>query len=408
MFKGFDETALAIEYIRVILQLYPVCINATYFYCLIASVEDSQYNLNALILETLLEMSFKRPELACQCQLFTDLITYVVNACNTNDFCIEAIMQSLLHVLDKTECRALIRFDDLLSSLIAPLVDLEYVPHLYGVDFASHKSVSLSANNASTQPDIENILNACMCALSTMFNSYVGLFCLGTNDMHLLKNLLLPMSWFLNSKTKNSFQHLEMSSSLLMTNDENKKLTKHQQILIRQMTILDSLINFIYKLFKIDSINIGCLMDKERLILKKQNPRVSINSYASQSAGDLFADEFVNSECDELFGSVDELGCQANIYDLIDENENRVSSAPNLRMCFKSYMLVMFIQADLLQSLLNLYFGLPVSFMQNSVRSGAHPVGSMFHAYQNMSLKCPQQRVHHKRVQSTEGAWPRQ
>jgi hypothetical protein len=122
---SIDETSLCIEYIRLICQLYPASLNEAFIYCLLSSLEDSKYRLNNLILETLLEIIVKQPELACKCQVFTDLINYLINACTDSEFCIQIIIQTLLKTLDRPECRHLLRFDDLFSTIIAPIIDFE-------------------------------------------------------------------------------------------------------------------------------------------------------------------------------------------------------------------------------------------------------------------------------------------
>lgn len=170
---SLDETALSIEYIRVISQLYPSDLNEAHFYCLISSVEDSKYRLNNLILETILEMVCKRPKTACKCHVFNDLISYVVNVGNENEFAIEVVMQSLIKCLDRPECRKILRFDDLFSTLVAPFLDLEYVPII--VDHASHKNIPTCYESGQgnldnlSDPKIEAILGTCSSALLTVF-----------------------------------------------------------------------------------------------------------------------------------------------------------------------------------------------------------------------------------------------
>ena len=170
---SLDETVMSIEYIRLICQLYPSYLNEAHFYCLISSVEDSNYRLNNLILETLLEMICKQPKIACKCQVFNELINYIVNVGNENEFAIEVIMQSLIKCLDRPECRKILRFDDIFSTLIAPFLDLEYVPII--VDHCSHKSnpsyYDSQQINFEIQKDsrIESILGTCSSALLTVF-----------------------------------------------------------------------------------------------------------------------------------------------------------------------------------------------------------------------------------------------
>jgi hypothetical protein len=74
-----EESAMCIEYIRLVSQLYPDNINETHFYCLTSCIENNQSKLNNFILETLLELSCKKPKLACKLRIFNELIYYIVN-----------------------------------------------------------------------------------------------------------------------------------------------------------------------------------------------------------------------------------------------------------------------------------------------------------------------------------------
>ena len=169
-----DETALAIEYIRLLSQLYPNCINASHFYCLLSVVEDQNYLLNNYILETLLELICKRPKIACECQVFNELINYIANCCNENEFCIQLIIQSLIKCMDNAEYRQMVNLPDLFKTLIAPLVDCDYAPLIYGG--SSHKN-NHCEHSQSQEPKIKNIVNSCYTALSTIFKSYTGIMC---------------------------------------------------------------------------------------------------------------------------------------------------------------------------------------------------------------------------------------
>jgi len=175
-----NETILSIEFIRLVAQLYPSDLTEAHFYCLLASFEDPNYPLNNLILETLLELACKRPLLACQCQIFTEIITYAVNVGNQNEFCIQVIIQTLLKCLDRPECRELIRFDDLFAMLIAPFVDFEYSPHIF--EYVGHNNCppyytqltgqkqQQNGVKAGSEPKIESILATCSSAILTIFS----------------------------------------------------------------------------------------------------------------------------------------------------------------------------------------------------------------------------------------------
>lgn len=181
---SIHETTLCIDHIRLTSQLYPQYITEAHFYCLLSSVEDVQYSLNNLILETLLELTCKYPKLACECQVFTELINYVVNV-GTNGY-IEVIMQTFLKCLDQADVRNRLRFDDLFASLIAPFVDFEYVGWVkqyvghqsnpsYYVQLMGGVNKQRAAPNGATssEPNIESVISACSQALLCVFNRYL-------------------------------------------------------------------------------------------------------------------------------------------------------------------------------------------------------------------------------------------
>jgi hypothetical protein len=260
-----DDTALAVEYIRLIIQLYPMCLDESIMYCLLASLEDKNYRLNNLILETILEITCIKPKLACKCQVFTDLINYIVNVNSEEEFCIEVIMQSLIKVIDKQEYRDCIRFDDLFRNLIAPFVDYEYVPFLS--EYSNHKTKNKSENSGNfldnqyadkfnlKEPNINEILSSCSCALLTLLNSYPGVMCMGANDCQLIRDLISPLSWFLKSNKRDYLEKElnQISASCSFQSYRagfvsSKKLTQIQQIIASQINILNHLIDFLYKL----------------------------------------------------------------------------------------------------------------------------------------------------------------
>ena len=56
-------------------------------------------------METLLELSCKKPKLACKLRIFNELIYYIVNLSTENEFCIELIIQTFIKVMNDKECR---------------------------------------------------------------------------------------------------------------------------------------------------------------------------------------------------------------------------------------------------------------------------------------------------------------
>jgi hypothetical protein len=177
---GNDETALAIEYIRLLNELHTECIDKPIIYCLLSSIEDSNFRINYYLLETLLEVVIKSPKLACECNVFYDLISYIQNACNTTEFCIELIVQCLIKVADDEECRKMLKLNDLFSNLIAPMIDVDYIPLTYGPLYSNHTTkcdkygVEIK-NKASSEPKLAAILTSCSTALHSILKKTVGI-----------------------------------------------------------------------------------------------------------------------------------------------------------------------------------------------------------------------------------------
>ncbi len=175
-----DETALAIEYIRLLNELYTESIDKPIIYCLMSSIEDSNYRINYYLLETLLEVIIQSPKLACECNVFYDLINYIQNACNSADFCIELIVQCLIKVADDEECRKMMKLNDLFSNLIAPMIDVDYVPLTYGPMFSHHKTKynkdgTEIKRKADSDPKLAAILASCSTALHSILKKTVGI-----------------------------------------------------------------------------------------------------------------------------------------------------------------------------------------------------------------------------------------
>jgi len=87
-------------------------------------------------------------------KVFAELISHVVNAGGESELAIELVMQVLLKCLERADCRALIRVDDVLSVLTAPFLDAHYAPPC-----AAPASVS-------------SVLGACSTALHTLLTRY--------------------------------------------------------------------------------------------------------------------------------------------------------------------------------------------------------------------------------------------
>jgi hypothetical protein len=398
-----DESALCLDYIRLLAQIYPNCINEAHFYCLTSYLETSNDKLNNLTLETLLELICKRPKLASECQVFTDLINYIVNVCNEeNEYSIELIMQSLFKVMENAEYREYIQVQDLFKILIAPLIDCDYTPLIYGPSYSTTKINQQETafigiqknkndkNNIENDPKIEKIMNSCYVALNCIFNNFIGMLCFSSNDHENLKILLSPLSWFLKSNKRESEKWYNLASTSNSNDDfsisgENKlQANKNQQISYRQLLIIEKLINFLHKLFKIEEINSLDLSEKNKSIFDSRSMSVGSNPF------DFIDEDFINSECNDLFDSVENFSSQSNIENSDIENKSKFfSTNPNLTIFYKSFVIKTFIEAGVFESLLDLYFGLPVSFLQNySFGKSDNKSTSFYTKYQLISLKC--------------------
>jgi hypothetical protein len=90
-------------------------------------------------------------------------------------------------------------------------------------------------------------------------------------------------------------------------------------------------------------------------------------------------DQLVNAECDLLFESTEKYSSHHTLN-------------PNLSICYEALLLKAFMGADLFEALLDLYFGIPVSFLQDySLLLNDSNIGnskSIMYQYQTLSLKC--------------------
>ncbi len=395
-----EDVALAIEYIRALCQLHPNDLTKAHVYCLSSHLEDTKSKLNSLVLETILEITNKLPKLACECKIFNDLIDYVVNACPDGEFFIEIIIQTLCKLIDDPECRQLLDLNYIFANLLAPIVDFDYVP----LPYANSSNVNFFKNDQTSnesEPKIELVLNACSTALNMLFSSYVGIMSFSVNQNKNIEYLLSPFSWFLESnktditRSFNSFAY-NSASSLAHSNTHStmpkRKLSKSDQIISRQLLILNTLLTFFYKLFGISGSNASNLLEKLNKQNVAQESRTTItpaftNSYGS-NVMDSLEEDFICSECYEILEPIDQISSQSNTDNLSDEHKLKIySTSPNLAVCFRSYILKTFIEASLFEKLLDLYFGLPLSFLQPENNMPTNH--ACFHSnYQSISFRC--------------------
>ena len=377
---NYDETALCLEYIRLLNDIYIDCIDKPIVYCLLSSIEDSSFRLNELLLETLLEIIIKNPKLACECNAFADLISYIQNGCTENEFNIELITQCLIKVADDHECRRIMRLDDLLSNLISPLIDIDYVPLIYGSMYSHHRAKTGKMNEkydpasmpVDSSPKLDSILNSCTIALYSMMKQTIGIPMLTVNDCKLLKSLLSPCRWFLESNKHEKAPHKLFNQSTARLEATRKTSTDE-----RKLVLITNLINLLYRLFKVEDISIQEYIGKISNMHNSDRPHSqSASTVNYPETMDLIDDELVNAECDFLFEST-------------ERYTNHRTVNPNLAICYNALLFKAFIEADIHESLLDLYFGLPVSFLQNyNLLLREQCSSNQMYQYQMLSLKC--------------------
>ncbi len=200
--------------------------------------------------------------------------------------------------------------------------------------------------------------------------------------------MLSPLSWFLKAKIRN----LNKESILSASSDSSSPLasqntkSKVEQAISRQILLLNELLNFLYNLFKIDQIDPQDLVDKA----KNSRSGSNVSSTNSSQANDSINDEFVNSECSDLFETIENFSTQSNNLDLDEDHRLKVySTSPNLTISFRSFLVKAFAESSLFECLLDLYFGLPVSFLQNySLAKYDLKPNNLYSVYQSLSLRC--------------------
>ncbi|RNA32225.1 target of rapamycin complex 2 subunit TSC11 [Brachionus plicatilis] len=335
-----QDVVLSIEYIRLLVQLYKQFLSPSIVYCLMAVIEDPRCSLNNLVVETLLEIAHVRPILACECKLFSILIDFLFNATPESDFCVEVIIQSFIKTLEYPECRNLVNLPHLLSYIISPLVDTDFVPLSYG---------SSKDPEGPLEPKIENIVNISLTIIFTFMKSYNGLMILNLNDAKIVKLLFSPLSWFSKANKRNLNQNL--------------------------------LPELLHRLFSIEKLS------PELFKSRGWTNRSSSVSTSCSVLANLLEDDLVNQECECLFEPLDSFSSQSNMTNLaIDNKISTYSSSLNLCLIYKAFLLKFMAEIGIFEFLLDLYFGLPVSFMQTFCAENKD-TGHVVQKYASISLK---------------------
>jgi hypothetical protein len=150
--------------------------------------------------------------------------------------------------------------------------------------------------------------------------------------------------------------------------------------------------NLLYRLFKIEDVSIDEYIRKLSSQQQEQSRSGSQSkshsssnrtcSYSDDDGVHIMDDELVNGECEFLFESTEKYSTHHTLN-------------PNLSVCYEALLLKAFMEADVFESLLDLYFGIPVSFLQDYTlllnadadQSCTNPKSVMYR-YQMLSLKC--------------------
>lgn len=218
-----------------------------------------------------------------------------MNACTENEFVIELIMQTLVRVCDEESVRSRIPLYDLLSNLIAPIIDTAYVPFTYGPVYTQHKlnqlqqnlnsayqhsegqggGVGVAVGDQVSETKIESVISAAFTALGALMASYSGVMCFLINDGQLVFSLLAPFSWYLEANKRDADKRQSLAEQLTSASlresfaapeaaNPSRKTSNPKELLARQreLYILNGLISFFYKIFNIKEISIKHLEAK--------------------------------------------------------------------------------------------------------------------------------------------------
>lgn len=346
-----QDVLFSIEYIRLLVQMHHQFLSHSIVHCLIAAIEDPRSKLNNLIVETLLEIANVRPKLACECQIFNYLIDFLFNMTPESDFCVEVITQCFINTLEYSECRSLINLEDLLSYIISPLVDIDFLP----LGYASFKD-----SDGLYEPKIENIIKISSTIVYTLMKSYNGLMVLTLNEAKIIKTLFSPLTWYLTANKRNINQNFLVNSKTAE----------------RELLIINSLLDLLHRIFCIDNIT---------LEIFKSRGSSCLSSSGSMGCN-LLEDDLVNQECESLFESLDSFSSQSNLTNMVIDNKiSTYTSSLNLCLIYKAFMLKLMVELGIFEGLLDLYYGLPVSFVQ-TLCNDSNETGEMLQKYASISL----------------------
>ena len=320
---------------------------------------------------------------------------------NENEPCIEIIVQCMLRVAETSECRAMLKFDDLFSYLLAPIVDIHYTPLLYGQDVLNNNNSSSatgaaapalvgqhSSNHSNQAPKLERIVSSCFVALHCLLSTCAGFMCFNVNNGANLRTLLSPLSRALLNRRRglsdaslDSFSPPPPAAAAAAAN-ERKRPSIATSRPTASFFVLNQLVDFIYKLLQIAKPNCALLSNNSNSSIgniiaaaaasgeqPKGKQRVQSATHSHHHHHCMAVDDdFVNADCARLF-----------------EAEWQWLPTEKMSSCLDAILVASLVEQGLLQSLLDLYFGLPVSFLQsfNSMSSDNEAT----RMYKSLSLK---------------------
>lgn len=212
--RSCQEVALAVEYVRLLNELYPSHLEKSIIYCLLASLEiisvEQSYVLKNYILETLLEITIKNNKLALECNVYHELIIYIQNS-SQEEFCIEVIVQCIIKASEQVECEKQMRLYELFNSLVTPLIHRDYVPPYIrqSIDFSKKDRESEREEDEETRSrqKIQYAIKASTVAVYSVLNKTIGMTLFTINNCELIKNLISPFSWYMTSNRRDAMRY---------------------------------------------------------------------------------------------------------------------------------------------------------------------------------------------------------
>lgn len=252
------EISLSLEYIRLLTELYPESLNEIYFYSLNEFISHHDYEPNLVAVETLLEMVYLKPILACKCGSLVKLVRYVADAA-PSPLVIESIMTTIFKVLTEEEIRSACTQKNLFCDLITQFISQENEISSISND---EKTVNFNGSYSKTKTNHE-ILSACTFALILCLTNYTGItiFCLG--DMEYLVSCLkhvkttnlnyffrifyeifeIDCSHFKHQDKISSFYSIERELLLLHDSIQTKEKEDIRLTDLQKLFVLNNLIN---------------------------------------------------------------------------------------------------------------------------------------------------------------------